>query len=183
MLPVCFESLTKQKLLIALGNSFSSGLFIAVALFHILPEAEMNFSKGMGWKKLNEKFPCCQLIALSVYLLILYIEKVKFVHNHNFEIEIDEKNYENQTKENKSNFQKLHKDNNDQVQEEETKKEVAPEDIEEHAEEIFKDFVSRRSKVMGYISHSVKNISLRDLENVDQVLGNESVKITTTTPK
>jgi hypothetical protein len=71
----------KRKLLIALANSFSAGLFFAVALFHILPEAEMDFSQGMKWKSLNEKFPLPFLIVIVVYGMILYLEKIHFSHD------------------------------------------------------------------------------------------------------
>lgn len=149
MLPLCFKVITRQKMIIALANSFSAGLFISIALFHILPEAEMDFSNGMKWKKLNQDFPYCQLIMVIVYLFILYLEKIRFAHTHNFEIEIQDKidvqnfnenKFFNEGQENPQNVEAKNEDDKDIS--------IEKEDLEEKAGEIFKNFVSRRNLVM-----------------------------------
>lgn len=38
----------------------------------------MDFSQGMKWKSLNEKFPLPFLIVIVVYGMILYLEKIHF---------------------------------------------------------------------------------------------------------
>ena len=79
--------MARHKLLINLANSFSSGLFLSVGVLHILPEAMGTFKEYLEWKTINSGFPWPFFIALVVYQLVLYLEKISlnvhdFVDHH-----------------------------------------------------------------------------------------------------
>lgn len=67
--------------ILGLANAFSGGLFMGIALFHLLPESNEHFEDYFSqvdpdstWKKL----PCTFFIAFISYSLILLVEKVAF---------------------------------------------------------------------------------------------------------
>lgn len=43
MLPIKLKAFKENKLVLALANGFSGGLFLAVGILHLLPEAAENF--------------------------------------------------------------------------------------------------------------------------------------------
>lgn len=43
MLPLKLKAFKENKLVLALSNGFSGGLFLAVGILHLLPEAAENF--------------------------------------------------------------------------------------------------------------------------------------------
>ena len=75
LLPLRCKSIARHKLMIAMANSFSSGLFLAVGLLHILPEAQASF-KDRFPSGTNKEFPWTFMICIIVYELVLYLEKV-----------------------------------------------------------------------------------------------------------
>ena len=44
-IPLRVEAFKENKLVLALSNGFSGGLFLAIGLIHLLPEANENFEK------------------------------------------------------------------------------------------------------------------------------------------
>ena len=45
LIPLRVEAFKENKLVLALSDGFSGGLFLAVGLIHLLPEANENFEK------------------------------------------------------------------------------------------------------------------------------------------
>jgi zinc transporter 1/2/3 len=57
------------------ANSFAGGIFLAIALIHLLPEGTEAMNEGCGG---DCGYPFSFLIGLMGYILILMIEKVVF---------------------------------------------------------------------------------------------------------
>lgn len=63
------------------ANSFSSGIFLGVGIFHLLPEAAEKFEdyfEDNGIESKITKMPLAFIIAFFAYTLILFIEKIAF---------------------------------------------------------------------------------------------------------
>lgn len=81
-LPIRLPSFRTNKTLLSLSNCFSGGLFIAIGLIHILPEAHEAL-EGQ-WEKKNDKgeeeevFPLSYLLCLTSFSFILLIDKIIF---------------------------------------------------------------------------------------------------------
>jgi hypothetical protein len=71
--------LKKSTYFLGLANAFSGGLFMGIALFHLLPEASDEFTTSfMGVESVWARLPLHYIIAFCSYSLILFIEKVAF---------------------------------------------------------------------------------------------------------
>lgn len=81
-LPIRLPTFRTNKNLLSLSNCFSGGLFIAIGLIHILPEAHEALEGK--WEKKNadgeeeEVFPLSYLLCLSSFSFILLIDKIIF---------------------------------------------------------------------------------------------------------
>lgn len=69
-------------------GAFSGGLFLAVGLVHLLPEAVDNFEETFDDN--DEHFPYANVIAIASFALILFIEKVITDHHHDHGHEHDD---------------------------------------------------------------------------------------------
>ena len=79
LIPTWSKSCRESPKILGVANSFAGGVFLAIALMHILPEAvgdwvEYNEDKG----KTGEFFPLPELLIFIGYTLILMIDKVIF---------------------------------------------------------------------------------------------------------
>ena len=80
VLPLIIKGFNTNKFLISISQCFAGGLFIAIGLIHILPEAHENLE---GYEPKNKQhgddpFPLSYFICLSTFSLILLIDKVLF---------------------------------------------------------------------------------------------------------
>jgi zinc transporter 1/2/3 len=57
----------------SLANAFSGGVFLAIGMLHLLPEAAEALSAAT-----SSKFPYSFLLAIASYTFVMYIEKVAF---------------------------------------------------------------------------------------------------------
>mmetsp|Transcript_5758 Transcript_5758/g.10278 ORF Transcript_5758/g.10278 Transcript_5758/m.10278 type:complete len:163 (-) Transcript_5758:556-1044(-) len=57
----------------SLANAFAGGVFLAIGLMHLLPEASENFKEVYG-----SSFPYSSLLAIASFTFVMYIEKVAF---------------------------------------------------------------------------------------------------------
>jgi hypothetical protein len=67
--------------ILGLANAFSGGLFMGIALFHLLPESAENFEKHFEGNNLDsvwKRLPTPFFIAFISYSLILFVEKIAF---------------------------------------------------------------------------------------------------------
>lgn len=67
---------------ISLGNCFSGGLFLALAILHLLPEARMELESTEDTESSNRSsFPITFAICLAAFSFILLIDRVMFKSN------------------------------------------------------------------------------------------------------
>lgn len=57
----------------SLANAFAGGVFLAIGMLHLLPEAAEAFSDATG-----SSYPYGSLLALVSFTFVMYIEKVAF---------------------------------------------------------------------------------------------------------
>lgn len=62
---------------LGLANAFSGGIFLGIALFHLLPESCERFEAAIT-EGLWAKLPNAYFLAFMSYSLILFVEKVAF---------------------------------------------------------------------------------------------------------
>lgn len=81
LLPLRIRHFKTNKTLLAISNCFSGGLFIAIGLIHILPEAHENLEGRRKQNRLSEDeyiFPLSYVICLGTFSFILLVDKVIF---------------------------------------------------------------------------------------------------------
>jgi len=80
LLPILIRNFRTNKLFISLSQCFAGGLFLAVGLIHILPEAREKLEGS--WKLADghddDRFPLSYFLCLLTFSLILLIDKVLF---------------------------------------------------------------------------------------------------------
>ena len=76
MYPTWSESCRSNPKILGVANSFACGVFIAIALVHILPEEIEGWAGYCGDPE--ELFPLPELLAFVGYTLILVLDKVMF---------------------------------------------------------------------------------------------------------
>jgi zinc transporter ZupT len=94
--------------LIGIANAFSGGIFLCVALLHLLPESSEIFEEYFDHpheqdEKEHKHFPMSFLLALCGYSLILMIEKVIFESHSHLEVD-DEEDLNNESGEENQNL-------------------------------------------------------------------------------
>lgn len=86
--PTWSRSCRESPKILGIANSFASGVFIAIAIVHILPEEAAN------WALLNpnieDPFPLPYFLTFCGYCLILIIDKVIFDTHALFDHEDDD---------------------------------------------------------------------------------------------
>ena len=78
--PLKTPSFTESPALMSLANSFSGGVFLALAFGHLLPHALEGFHEVLGESAAAIHMPL--LAALGGYMLIFFVEKVMFAESH-----------------------------------------------------------------------------------------------------
>lgn len=78
-IPVIWKQFRESPVIISHLNTFSGGLFLALAIVHVLPEAQGRLE--------SIDYPIAETIAVVGYLIILFIEKILIdahsaFHNH-----------------------------------------------------------------------------------------------------
>ena len=83
LMPILIRNFKSNKVLISLSQCFAGGLFIAIGLIHILPEARENL-EGRNDNDLSgiahdhHYFPLSLFICLITFSLIMFLDKVVF---------------------------------------------------------------------------------------------------------
>lgn len=67
----------KSTIVLGVSNAFSAGVFLSIAIIHILPESYGEYHKAVGGDSV-ESFPVPFLIAICSYSFVLFIEKIAF---------------------------------------------------------------------------------------------------------
>jgi zinc transporter 1/2/3 len=74
ILPSRSKKCSSSPTILGIANSFSGGVFLAIALIHILPEASDDYKEQYG----DKSFPLPFLLVFVGYAFILSIDKVAF---------------------------------------------------------------------------------------------------------
>jgi len=69
LIPVYVKSFKENPAVLGVANSFSGGVFLAIAMLHIMPEMDRSY---------DGEFPLPSFLLLCGYTLILAIDKVLF---------------------------------------------------------------------------------------------------------
>lgn len=92
LIPIKWKGVRSSRRIMAYSNCFSGGLFVAIGLIHILPEAhlylEAREENASGKEKISP-FPLSYIICLLTFSFLLFIDKV-WLNNMNAEEEIKE---------------------------------------------------------------------------------------------
>lgn len=81
LMPLRVKRFRTNQTLLSVSNCFSGGLFIAIGLIHILPEAHAKLEgKDEAWylEHDREVFPLSYLICLATFSFILLVDRVVF---------------------------------------------------------------------------------------------------------
>lgn len=83
-IPLRVKSFKSNPKVLALSSAFAGGLFLAVGILHLLPEANEHFEDYYKEKSDNEEehFPWSFFITVCSFALILFIEKIATDHSH-----------------------------------------------------------------------------------------------------
>lgn len=79
LLPLRIKQFKSNRTLLSLSNCFSGGLFLAIGLIHILPEAHSKLEgkyEAQYAKENKEVYPVSYLISLATFSVVLLIHKV-----------------------------------------------------------------------------------------------------------
>jgi zinc transporter 1/2/3 len=68
----------KSELVFTMGNAFAGGVFLGAGVIHMLPDAREGFEALLG----EVDYPWFALVCAVGFLLILFLEKVCFPHDH-----------------------------------------------------------------------------------------------------
>ncbi|CAD8161037.1 unnamed protein product [Paramecium octaurelia] len=90
-LPFKSKTFRENKPLVSISQAFSGGLFLSVALLHLLPESQDKYetSQSNGEMPKKELFPFPFLITILSFALILFIEKIVTNHKHQHQDHVD----------------------------------------------------------------------------------------------
>mmetsp|Transcript_35712 Transcript_35712/g.54655 ORF Transcript_35712/g.54655 Transcript_35712/m.54655 type:complete len:136 (+) Transcript_35712:23-430(+) len=69
MLPVWVKAFKESPRLLGIANAFAGGVFLAIALLHIMPEQVKAYSEG-------SEFPLPFLLLVCGYTIILILDKI-----------------------------------------------------------------------------------------------------------
>jgi len=80
MVPVKVKSFRESPKILGVANAFSGGVFLAIALMHIMPEQTSSYADPDAVDISDElrDFPMPYLILVGGYTLILVIDRVLF---------------------------------------------------------------------------------------------------------
>ena len=77
LLPQKFKTTCKHsETIISFMNCFAVGIFLAMATFHIMPEAIEQYTAWALKKKIKKPFPLPSAMFLTGYMLILAVDRL-----------------------------------------------------------------------------------------------------------
>lgn len=139
--------------LTGLSNAFSSGIFLGIAIFHLLPEAQEGFENYFTENKVEgfiTRIPIAYFLIISAFSLILFIEKIAFDshaliehdhgdggHGHSHDHDHDHDTSQNELKTNRKSSSDDEEENNDSDD-----------------EEVMKNLISSQGKVGSFLMES-----------------------------
>lgn len=186
LIPIKWKQMRSNSKLIALSNCFSGGLFIAIGLIHILPEAH-SLLEGKQESQPNGQtksvFPLSYTICLLTFSFLLFIDKVLF---NNADMEADNNKSNSGFKKPESGVKFAHKDKSSNIHFSKFKEDnfKSQEQIQNEKEDEFKrrvnamyklalNFKKTKSskKVCCEKEHSVFNLKVIKAESDSDISG------------
>lgn len=94
VIPVFCKAFSESPRVLGIANAFSGGVFLAIALMHIMPEQVENWAKyaeeknaesraAGGGDVVDADFPAAYLLCISGYTLMLVLDRILFdAHIH-----------------------------------------------------------------------------------------------------
>lgn len=86
LLPALIPRLRNNKAFLSYLNCFSGGIFLSMALVHMLPGTITSYERWGKKKGLEHLFPLPTVMMLAGYLLVLLLDRVimvKIIQHHN----------------------------------------------------------------------------------------------------
>merc|ERR1740130_955836 len=80
LIPKCIPMTNRFENGLTYMNCFSAGIFLAMSLVHIMPEAAEIWASWVKTTKIERAFPLPYVLYLVGYLLILFTDKVVAAH-------------------------------------------------------------------------------------------------------
>ena len=78
MIPTFSSKCRESPKVLGIANAFAGGVFLAIALMHIMPEQIAAWNELKAEQGVDEPFPMAELLCLLGYTTILLIDKVMF---------------------------------------------------------------------------------------------------------
>ena len=78
MIPTFSSKCRESPKVLGIANAFAGGVFLAIALMHIMPEQIAAWDELKAEQGVDEPFPMAELLCLLGYTTILLIDKVMF---------------------------------------------------------------------------------------------------------
>ena len=94
LLPLRVKGCGQNQTFMGIANAFSGGLFLAISLYHILPDVVKDFDVWKIQNHINSNIPLPYILTFVGYAMILFIDRVMFDSNPL----IDNENDNNQEK-------------------------------------------------------------------------------------
>ena len=90
ILPKIFPTVSRNKNVISFMNCFSAGIFLGMALIHVIPEGVEMYAHWSKTKKIEKPFPLDYVLIFVGYLIVLGFDRVMKIwllklhdhHNH-----------------------------------------------------------------------------------------------------
>ena len=76
LLPKLVPAISKNSIVLSFLNCFSGGLFLAVALLHIIPETVEIYEGIVEKEHIEKPFPWHYVLIFLGYLLVLVVDRV-----------------------------------------------------------------------------------------------------------
>ena len=76
ILPKLFPTVARNKNVISFMNCFSAGIFLGMALIHVIPEGVEMYAHWSKTKKIEKPFPLDYVLIFVGYLIVLGFDRV-----------------------------------------------------------------------------------------------------------
>jgi len=76
IIPKLVPALARSKITLSFLNCFSAGIFLGMALIHIIPEAVELYEEWAEMKKIEKPFPLDYVLIFVGYLIVLAVDRV-----------------------------------------------------------------------------------------------------------
>lgn len=76
ILPIKFKALKKSESALSYLNCFSAGMFLAIALIHMMPEAVESYDEYSKEMEMTRPFPIPFACMFCGYLIVLLVDQV-----------------------------------------------------------------------------------------------------------